>query len=83
MKAMNDWSENPEAVAKSCGIPVDVISHSEPTKKKTDVITTCSICFDDFDPKEMSALGCGHSYCSGSYIITINSWSMSHGCQYE
>ena len=67
MKALNDWSENPEKVATSCGLPMDILSTSEPVSNSvSNTSATCNICFDDVDPNDLTALGCGHRYCSGN-----------------
>ena len=43
--------------------------------KKTDMLVSCGICFDDFKPTMLVKTGCGHDFCTGC----ISGWAKQRG----
>ena len=67
MRTLNEYTENPDKVCTEAGIPKPDNNMKSQKPSSSDDLT-CSICFDEVDdPKDITALECGHKFCSGQF----------------
>tara|TARA_A100001015_G_scaffold320112_1_gene445347 strand:- start:570 stop:1154 length:585 start_codon:yes stop_codon:yes gene_type:complete len=58
-KLLERWMDNPSKALESAGLSVPACGASTSSSG-----SLCNVCFSDYEPHEMSASRCGHSFCN-------------------